>query len=251
MSLKSFKDKGLSFCNNIKEIGIECLFPTKCVNCQAKGEILCDDCFSLIEIIDQKYCHICTKRKPFDVFKCSSHCRSHLFHLFFATVYNKDPLIQGLIHRFKYPPLIKKLDLVLAKTIFVHFELIGVKPNFFNDFIAIPIPLYSKKIKQRGFNQSVEIAKRVSAELKITLNLHIVKRIKNTQPQIKLITKEEKRDNVTDAFECTDSDFIYNKNILLIDDVYTTGSTMEECANTLKKAGAKRVFGCVIAITNF
>lgn len=251
MSLKSFKNSCLSFCKNIKEIGIECLFPTKCLNCQAEGEILCDDCFSLIEIIDQKYCHICNKRKPLNVFKCSSHCRSHLFHLFFATIYNKDPLIQGLIHRFKYPPLIKKLDFVLAKIILVHFELIGVKPDFFADFIVIPIPLYFKKNRARGFNQSVEIAEIVSAELKITLNLHIVKRIKNTQPQIKLMTKEEKKDNVANAFECIDSDLIQNKNILLIDDVYTTGSTMEECAKTLKKAGAKRVFGCVIAITAF
>jgi ComF family protein len=251
MSLKSFKDKGLSFYKNIKEIGIECLFPTKCLNCHAAGEILCDDCFSVIEIIDQKYCHICNKRKPLDVFKCSSHCRSHLFHLFFATIYNKDPLIQALIHRFKYPPLIKKLDLVLAKIILVHFELIGVKPDFFADFIVIPVPLYFKKNRARGFNQSAQIAKRISTELKIIFNLHIVKRIKNTQPQIKLMTKEEKKDNVADAFKCVNSNFIKNKNVLLIDDVYTTGSTMEECAKVLKKAGAKRVFGCVIAITNF
>lgn len=245
MSLKSLKNNCLSLCRNIKEIGIESFFPTKCLNCQVDGEILCEDCFSLIEIIDQKYCHICKKRKPFKVFKCLSGCRSPLFHLFFATAYKKHALIGKIIHNFKYSPFIKSLDFVLAKMIINHFKLIGIKQDFFKNFIIIPVPLHLKRIKKRGFNQSSEIAKKLSRELNIILALDSLKRIRNTISQIKIITKEKKKSNVKDAFECINRNFIQGKIVLLVDDVYTTGATMEECAKVLKKAGAKRIYGCV------
>lgn len=246
MIFKFLKNSCLPLCKNIKQGAIECLFPTNCLNCQADGEILCEDCFSTIEIIDQSYCHICKKRKPFKVFRCLSGCRSPLFHLFFATAYKKDTLIEKIIHRFKYPPFIKNLDAVLAKIISVHFELIKLEQDFFKDFIIIPIPLHIKKIKKRGFNQSTEIAKKIFPT-SVFLALDVLKRVRNTIPQIEIKDKQGKKNNVKDVFQCVDSTFVQNKTILLIDDVYTTGATMEECAKVLKNAGAKRIFGCVIA----
>ena len=244
--------KVIEFFKKVKETIIEIIFPIKCLNCEKEGKFLCDDCFSLIQIIDQKYCHICKKRKPITVFQCPK-CKhkTSLFHLFFATTYNEkqeDILIKKLIHRFKYEPLIKELSSIFSKVIIAHFKAIGLNKNFFKDFLIIPIPLYIKREKWRGFNQAEEIANHLSSQLKISFIKKTLIRIKNTKPQTETENREERQNNLKEAFKCLNCNLIKGRNILLIDDIYTSGSTMEEAARTLKKNGAKRIWGCVVAI---
>ena len=242
----------INFLERLKEIIIEAIFPIKCLNCGKQGNFLCEDCFSLIEIIEQKYCHICKKRKPSAVFQCAK-CKhkTSLFHLFFATTYNEkreDILVKKLIHYFKYEPLIRQLSLIFYKLIITHFKIIGLNKNFFKGFLIIPIPLHIKREKWRGFNQAEEIAKHLSSWLKIPIIKKILIRIKHTKPQTETENQEERKNNIRGAFKCLNYSLIKGKNILLIDDVYTSGSTMEEAAQTLKKYGVKRVWGCVVAI---
>ena len=101
--------------------------------------------------------------------------------------------------------------------------------------ILLPIPLHPQRRSERGFNQSELIADALGAYCELPIMPGIIQRVKHTQPQTELSAKE-RRENVKDAFAVSGE--IAGQNVLLIDDVFTTGSTMAECAKTLEEAGA-------------
>lgn len=103
--------------------------------------------------------------------------------------------------------------------------------------LIIPVPLHSKRLKQRGFNQALLLAR---AFPQITVSREALVRVRHTIPQVELKPKE-RRDNVKDAFAVPDPAQVKGKNVLLIDDVYTTGATVAECAKVLRRAGAKQI----------
>jgi len=204
------------------------LFPKICLNCQSEGSYLCEDCQATLEI-------------------SPSHQRfstNNLSDLYFALPY-QNPLIKKLIEKLKYEPFIKELAKVLSSLIITHFQLLEKPPNFSN-FILIPIPLDKKRLKWRGFNQAEEIGKELAKYFKIPLLSDCLIKIKKTFPQVEL-NEEERKENLKEAFLVKDKNLIRNKKVLLVDDVYTTGSTMKECAKVLKESGAKEIIGIVIA----
>jgi ComF family protein len=105
--------------------------------------------------------------------------------------------------------------------------------------------MYIKKKRKRGFNQSEEIAKLISESTGIKLSTNLVK-TKETKPQMEL-NRNERIENVKNCFAIIDKKEIENKTILLLDDVYTTGTTMDQCAKVLKENGAKEVWGLSVA----
>ena len=211
-----------------KEIFLDIFFPKFCLLCQKEGSFLCEDCFSLLPVshFHQKY-----KGKYLD-------------DLYFALDYEKS-FIYKIICFFKYPPLIKELGKDLANLIFYHFFLLEEKINF-SDFSLIAVPLSQKKLKWRGFNQAEEIAKTVAHFFQIPLIVDCLVKTKETKNQIELSEKERK-ENIKGVFTLAEKEKVVGKNILLVDDVFTTGSTMEECARVLKEGGAKKVIGIVVA----
>ena len=229
----------------LKKLISNCLdifFPKHCFGCQKQGTYLCDDCKTCLEISEYQYC-LCSKPKPFPG-KCHQCKKKKLDTLYFALSYQK-PFVKKIIQQFKYSPFIKELSHSLASLIIEHFYLLSKQPDF-SPFILIPIPLSVKRLKWRGFNQAEEIAKELSKFLAIPIFSDCLIKIKDTIPQIEL-NNEERKENIKNAFSIKDHGLIKNKKILLIDDVYTTGSTMEQAAKVLKRAGAKEVIGIVIA----
>lgn len=112
--------------------------------------------------------------------------------------------------------------------------------------VLIPVPLDKRKLKNRGYNQAEELAKELSKVMEVPLiSNNLVKTIK-TFPQIKLSAKE-REENLKNAFSTKNLGQIQGKKIFLVDDVYTTGATMEECAKTLKESGAKSIWGIAFA----
>jgi ComF family protein len=103
--------------------------------------------------------------------------------------------------------------------------------------LLVPVPLHPKRIKNRGFNQALLLARAFS---QVPLAREAVVRTRHTVPQVDLNPKE-RRDNVKGAFAVPDPHLVKGKNVLLIDDLFTTGSTVKECARVLRKAGASRV----------
>ncbi|MCX6737810.1 MAG: phosphoribosyltransferase family protein [Candidatus Parcubacteria bacterium] len=110
------------------------------------------------------------------------------------------------------------------------------------------MPIHKKKLKNRGFNQSEEIVKHLFEEFGLNFIKDLIIKTKNTPPQAEL-SKDERKKNIINAFEINPllKDIIKDKNILLVDDVFTTGSTMEECSKILKQNCAQSVWCAVVA----
>ncbi len=237
------------YLNLSKQFLLNLFFPPICVNCQKEGSYLCQDCFSLIDFSNQQYCPFCQKPKIVLDGKTCPTCKKSkkLTGLFSAAPY-KNFIIKKLIKQFKYSPYVKDLAKTLAFLIIHHLQLLENTQQVFaeKETILIPVPLTRKKQKQRGFNQTEEIGKELSKFLAVPLINNTLTKIKETLPQIELSSKERK-ENIKGVFFCKEPEKVKNKIILLIDDVFTTGATMEECAKVLKKAGAKQVWGITIA----
>jgi len=226
------------------------LFPPHCLGCKKEGSWrwLCDDCFSTIEILEYQYCPFCKMRLRTFEGTCKIHSKKNLNGLYFATSY-ENLLVKNLIQKFKYPPFLKELSSSLASLIIAHFILLGEKNilKIFSNSVLIPVPLFKTREKWRGFNQAEEIAKILSEFFKVPLLENNLIKIKKTQPQVELSKAPWREENVKEAFIIKNQNLIKGKKIFLIDDVFTTGSTMEECSRVLKKAGALKIFGITVA----
>lgn len=232
--------------SSIKEFILDLLFPKFCISCGKEGSYLCQDCFSLIDILERQYCPFCPQPKVVLDGKTCNFCKrsKSLNGLYCAVSYNNF-IVKKLINQFKYEPYIKELSKPLSSLIVVHLINLDKVENF-QDCILVPIPLHKKKLKKRGFNQAGEIAKEFSENLKIPVFNDALIKTKQTSAQVEL-KKEEREENIKGVFLCQKPELVMGKKILLIDDIFTTGSTMEQCALTLKRAGAKEVWGVVVA----
>jgi len=160
-----------------------------------------------------------------------------------------DGGLRELIHLLKFEqvrPAANVLGRMLAEVI------AGLEIAFSVDLVmVVPVPLHARKLRQRGFNQSELIAR---AALKIrraayyTLSPNLLERRRETKSQIGL-TSHQRRENLRGAFAVTDPQAIAGREVLLVDDVYTTGTTASECARVLRRAGASKVWVATVART--
>ncbi len=228
----------------IKSFLLDVFFPRFCFNCGREGNYLCQDCEALLDILEDSFCLCSLPQRLPTADKCKR-CRSkRLNGLYFALSY-ENHLAKKLIQQFKYQPFLKDLAKTLSSLIITHFQLLNNKPNF-ADFILVPVPLEKRKLRKRGFNQAEELAKELSRTWGIPLLNDVLIKIKETLPQVELAA-EAREENVKGVFLIKNGEKIAGQKILLVDDVYTTGSTMEECARLLKEAGVKQVWGVAIA----
>ena len=112
--------------------------------------------------------------------------------------------------------------------------------------LIIPVPLHSRRLKERGFNQALLLAHQVSETYHIPLSSDNLFRVRRTRPQVEL-TGEERRKNVEGAFALRRPGDITDRRVVIIDDVFTTGATMNECAAVLKRSGAAQVTALTLA----
>jgi ComF family protein len=116
-------------------------------------------------------------------------------------------------------------------------------------YLIMPVPLHPRRLRSRGFNQSLLLARCVASKTGSDLDFLSLRRTRFTKPQTELSSKERKK-NVRKAFEVVAPEAVKGKTIVLVDDVATTGSTLNECAKALKKAGADSVLCLVLARTS-
>jgi ComF family protein len=112
--------------------------------------------------------------------------------------------------------------------------------------LIVPVPLHPRRLRQRGFNQSVILAREIVKRCGIAMDFRALRRIVDTESQAGL-KKEERRSNIRRAFSIPDPERVRGRRILLVDDVYTTGSTLGECARILLKGGAEAVGALTLA----
>lgn len=145
-------------------------------------------------------------------------------------------LMAELITRFKYQGatyLGRPLGMLLAAYKDADFSLANID-------VLLPVPLHPRRLRERGFNQSLLLARVISRVHKIPVECTVLERIRYTQPQTQLSGSEREK-NMRGAFRVHKNYFLAGKNILLIDDVFTSGATVGECARVLKEAGARQV----------
>ncbi|MFA5086736.1 MAG: ComF family protein [Candidatus Paceibacterota bacterium] len=229
--------------DNIKNLMLDAIFPKKCLNCGKEGNFFCEDCFSLIDVNPFKYC-LCERPQKIISEKQCKYCANKKLDGLYSASDFEQAQVRQLIHNFKYKSQIKELCYPLSLLILTHLYFIA--KYFPPNSLLVPVPLFIKKKKRRGFNQAEEIGKVISEKIGIPISLDNLARIKNTQPQVKL-NREQRIENIKNAFEIKNKNEFKGKIIFLLDDVYTTGATMEECSRLLKKAGAKEVWGLTVA----
>lgn len=228
------------------EFFLDTLFPIKCLFCNKEGIWICQKCFDQIKIETEHVCGVCEKVVTPEGKTCQD-CKkkSFLSGLLCACSY-AQPTISQAIHFFKYrfiSDLHEPLGNLLIKTI-KNTEL--PLPD-----IIIPIPLHSRRLRWRGFNQASllgqHVAKKLLPNCEIDFATEILVRNRYTQPQMSIKNFISRKQNIEGAFSVSSPKIIKNKMVLLVDDVATTGSTIFECAKVLKTAGASRVFAIVLA----
>lgn len=239
------------FVKKAENLILDSIFPIYCVSCgtflaSEKNTYLCTTCSTKIPINSGLFCPICFKRlNHSDNKKClHSNKKSSLGFLGYATFY-ENSVIRDLIHNYKYR-FAKKTKLSLANILIQYLK----KLNLNNEYLIIPIPLHYSRFNWRGFNQSEEIGKIISEYFRWPIINNIIQRKKKTSEQAAIKTKEKRQENLQNAFVLNkkiDLNQIKNKSFILIDDVYTSGTTLEEAAKILKSAGVKKIIGLVVA----
>jgi ComF family protein len=226
----------------ISERFFDFLFPKTCVQCAKEGTLLCESCRTGFRSFAPS-CFVCNSR-DIEAKICNS-CKKHVeFSRFYAPFSYKHAGVRQAIHRLKYKrvrPYARILASLLSSAVRRYPIVIPPKT------VIVPLPLHPSRKISRGFNQSESIANACSEHLKIPLVVESLQRIKNTEPQISMKNPDERRKNMEHAFRVLDATPIFRRNVLLIDDVATTGETLNAAAKALKDAGASSVWAFTIA----
>lgn len=228
---------------------LDFLFPKKCIGCGKESEYFCQNCISEILQTDL-VCPECNNLSIAGLTHPSCERKFSLDGLWSLGIYQGS--LKRAIQKLKYEPyLVKDLAPVLSNIIIdywekyqVHlFDLIRENPK---NWVIIPVPLYWFRENKRGFNQAKLLGQILSKKLGLDY-CNALKRIRYTRSQTKL-SKGQRRQNIRNAFEVS-SNYTLNPvpYTLLIDDVWTTGSTMKECCYVLKRAGAQKVWALTLA----
>jgi len=219
---------------------LDLVFPPRCVYCGRMGSYLCDDCWNLASPVGPEICIRCGN--PLTRRGICHHCRQNppdpirgIRGVFF---YN-GPIAQG-IRSLKYHG-VQALAPVLAQPLITYVQEHPIPIDG-----IVPVPLHRKKLAQRGFNQSLLLARNVATALDIPLRDDLIWRSRATAPQAQL-GRKERLSNVAGAFSPQEGAALQGETILLIDDVATTGSTLRSCAQALRQLGAGDIWALTVA----
>lgn len=224
---------------------VDLLFPRLCVGCGISGRYVCLECLNKLYLKKEQICPMCAKRS----ISGTTHFRCRKGHGIdgLISVFEYHGLVRKLVGKLKYG-LVKDLkeDLLELVASFGDFDVIGKE-----SWAVVAVPLYVRRLRKRGFNQAELIGEMVADYFGWTFDPELLVRKKETEEQQKL-SKKKRIENLKGAF-ClsnklqTTRDKVTDKRFLLVDDVWTTGSTMRECGRVLKRVGAKKVWGLVFA----
>ena len=208
---------GLNIINRILDI----IYPPKCGIC---GKIGCKD-----------ICIKCEKKLENEsIFGKDSYIENYFDTHFYLFKYEGQ--IRNLLIQYKFNEkayLYKSFSKFLKK-----YEKKLFKNEVYDIIIAVPIS--KNRLKKRGYNQSELLAKEIAKNLELKLEQNIIKKVKNNIPQSTL-NKDEREQNVKDVYKIINKEIILNKKILLVDDIFTTGATANECSRILKENGAEKI----------
>ncbi len=226
---------------------LDLLFPKTCVGCQKAGSYFCECCIQNITQTDL-VCPFCEKLSIGGLTHPICKRKYGLDGLWSLGTY-QNPL-RLAIQKLKYK-WIKELATILIDINIEYWAknspylLDKIKKDSGKNWLVVPVPLHKQRQNWRGFNQSALLGQLLATNLGLEYKAVLI-RIKKTKPQVKLKSHERKQ-NIKNAFALNTKDLIQSTNVILIDDVWTTGSTLKECCYTLKRGGVKQVWALTLA----
>lgn len=253
-----------SHAQNSRDFIIDLLFPLECAACGREGVLVCPACLRRIPYKKSQSCLGCKKEDPFGRFCLPCRLNHHLNGVWIAGDY-ENQLLATLIKNLKYR-LLRGLADDLGEFISVFLRSLinrarlaknasSEEPENFTipprallsleQVILMPVPLHQKRYRWRGFNQAEAISRAISRRLSLNHRPDSLARVRHTPPQAKL-NEKDRLENVRECFRWSGPD-LGGAHIILVDDVVTTGATLEECARELKAHGAGEVWGLVAA----
>ncbi|OGS20010.1 MAG: hypothetical protein A2252_01815 [Elusimicrobia bacterium RIFOXYA2_FULL_39_19] len=226
------------------------IFPKTCPLCESfintHGKQLCENCFRKIEFVESLFCQKCGISLKSGGAHCY-HCLhpekgGKIYYEYLRGVCVFDGVIKDMVHQFKYARkeyLSKTFSNLMISYLQNNAELLSAD-------IVIPVPLYWYRKFRRGYNQSALLAKQVAQYYRKPLAENVIYRKKFTKPQVGL-SRAGRLSNIYNAFSIKNPEAVNKKTILVIDDVCTTGETINQCAKVLRENGAKKVYGLTLA----
>ena len=225
--------------NKAVKFFVDLIFPIECVGCGQANEFLCSPCVSKIKIFPVQTCHYCRKPQAFG--KTCDQCsnKNRLDGLFILGPYDQL-ILKEAIHSWKHER-VKEIGNILGLWLANRLA-----HSFFREnSIITHIPLRRQRQFDRGFNQSEQLSLILAGKFQIPAKSLLIK-IKDTEPQSSL-NREKRLLNIRGVFAPAKDAKLSGQNIILIDDITTTGATMEEACRVIKKAGTKTVWGIALA----
>jgi competence protein ComFC len=223
----------------LKGAALDLLFPRFCVGCGREGAFLCDSCRASMSRIKPPICPRCGKPQPGGIL-CYSCTEWQAAIDGIRAPFQFEGVIREAVHQLKYRNL-RALSVPLAGLMSEYLIDNPVRGD-----VLIPVPLHPKRLRERGYNQSALLAEELGKLVNLPVDKDSLVRERFTLPQAKTASVEERRHNVIGMFACKE-DRLAGKNVLLIDDVSTSGATLDACALVLKRAGALSVWGLTLA----
>ncbi|MHB8085329.1 MAG: ComF family protein [Dehalococcoidia bacterium] len=219
---------------------IDLFFPRECIGCGKIGGFICYNCAKKLPKIYPPLCQRCGR--PESSGRYCKECWGKLNNRIDAvrSVFVFEGTIRAAIHELKYRNL-RAISVNLGEYMATYYRDNGLKGDY-----LLPVPLHEKRIRERGYNQSELLAQEIAKHVKVPVNGQLLVRTRNNMPQTRTGSAEERRTNMENVFSCQSPE-VAGKDIIVIDDVCTSGSTLEACANVLKAAGAKTVIGFTLA----
>ena len=237
---------GLEWLRNLMDTVVGIIYPPRCPGCDEiimPGEDLCGTCKGSIHTVQEPVCKRCGKPMQDERGEYCTDCtkKKHVYQQGKAVFVYRGAIRQSM-YRFKYSNKREYAAYYAKVAASLHGD--WIKRN--NIEVLVPIPMYMGKQRRRGYNQAEVFARALGKELGIPVDTGIVKRVRDTIPQ-KELSDKERRHNLKNAFQLTPNIVEY-KQIMLIDDIYTTGSTMDAVAEVLLSGGAKNIYYICISI---
>lgn len=230
----------------IKEVLLSVLFPKSCPVCDgiiSYDQIICEKCVPKIHFIEGARCKKCSKQLvDKEVEYCSDCGKSNHIYKSGIAAFLYDDVVSKSIYRFKYHNRRTYAEFYgsyIAKRY-------GGQIKAWDADVIIPVPIHQRKMIKRGYNQAELIARELAKNIGIPVDNNLLIRVVNTKPQ-KEMTKAERKKNLEKAFKIATNVVEYNK-VILVDDIYTTGSTIDECARILRGSGVSQVYFVSLSI---
>ena len=220
---------------------LDALYPLECVGCGATGKVICDRCAAGLPVLLPPFCEICSV--PGDFARCPA-CAAN------------GRCFDGIRAPFQYGGVIRQAILALKYG--------GIKAaapqlgtllgDYLNDNplpcdLVAAVPMHPRRRRERGYNQAELLARQVSRRCGLSYDGGLLVRTRPVNPQAGANSAAARVANVTDSVALADGQDVAGKRVILVDDVATTGSTLQTCAEALKAAGAESVWGLTLAVT--